>query len=111
MLNEAKTALRVTVNHFDGEIMSLLQAGAKDLQIAGVRVPGRIAWTVSSGAVVDQSDLKDPLVKRAIFTYAAMMFGNPPNYDKLKESYDNQKCQLMHASGYTDYKDGGDLEC
>ena len=106
MLNEAKTALRVTVTNFDTEIMSLLQAGAMDLRIAGVNVPGRIAWTVSSGAVVDNSDLKDPLVKRAIFTYAAMMFGNPPNYDKLKESYDLQKCQLMHADGYTEYGAG-----
>lgn len=110
MLSEAKTALRVTVPNFDGEIMSLLQAGAMDLRIAGVNVPGRIAWTVSSGAVVDQSSLNDPLVKRAIFTYAAMMFGNPPNYEQLKESYDMQKCQLMHASGYTDYE-GGEDEC
>ena len=110
MLNEAKTALRVTVTNFDGEIMSLLKAGAMDLKIAGVNVPGRIAWTVSSGAVVDSSDLKDPLVKRAIFTYAAMMFGNPPNHDQLKESYETQKCQLMHATGYTDYE-GGENEC
>ena len=43
MLNEAKTALRVTVTNFDTEIMSLLQAGAMDLRIAGVNVPGRIA--------------------------------------------------------------------
>ena len=108
MLNEAKTALRVTVTNFDTEIMSLLQAGAMDLKIAGVRVPGRIAWTVSSGAVVDTSDLKDPLVKRAILTYAAMMFGNPPNHEQLKESYDLQKCQLMHSSDYTYYEDGED---
>ena len=106
MLSEAKTALRVTVNAFDGEIMCLLQAGVRDLEIAGVSVPGRIAWTVNSGAVMDKSTLNDPLVKRAVITYAAMRFGNPPNYDRLKEAYDTQKVQLMHASGYTDFGDG-----
>ena len=110
MLNEAKKALRVTVDNFDTEIMSILQAGARDLEIAGVRVPGVIAWTVSSGTVVDDSSVKDPLVTRAILTYAAMRFGNPPNYDKLKEAYDEQKCQLMHASDYTTYESGED-EC
>ena len=53
--------------------------------------------------ITDVSTLKDPLCQRAIFTYAAMRFGNPPNYDKLKEAYDTQKVQLMHATGYTDY--------
>ena len=110
MLNEAKLALRVTVNAFDTEIMSLLAAGAKDLEIAGVTVPGRIAWTVSTaGAVTDTSMLKDPLVKRAILTYAAMRFGNPPNYDRLLDAYETQKVQLMHAGDYTRYD--GDGEC
>ena len=107
MLSEAKTALRVTVPHFDGEIMLLLQAGARDLEISGVQVPGRIAWTVSSGTVVDQSTVRDPLVQRAILTYAAMRFGNPPNYDRLKAAYDEQKVQLMHADGYTQWDGEG----
>ena len=110
MLNEAKKALRVTAAAYDTEIMSLLQAGARDLQIAGVNLHGRVAWTVSSGAVVDKSDIKDPLVTRALFTYAAMRFGNPPNYDRLLEAYEAQKVQLMHAADYTRY-DGGDAEC
>ena len=109
MLKEAKTALRVTVDNFDEEIMSLLKAGARDLEIAGVRLDGRISWTVSSGTVADTSDVDDPLVQRALFTYAAMRFGNPPNYDKLLDAYETQKCQLMHASDYTDYP-GGDAE-
>ena len=104
MLKEAKKALRVTVAAYDTEIMDLLAAGAKDLEIAGVIVPGRVAYTMGTDdAVTDNSTLKDPLVKRAVITYAAMMFGNPPNHDKLKESYEIQKVQLMHADRYTDY--------
>lgn len=110
MLNEAKKALRVTATAYDSEIAALLKAGARDLEIAGVALPGRVAFTVATtGAVTDVSTLKDPLVQRAIFTYAAMRFGNPPNYDRLAEAYETQKCQLMHADGYTRYGagDGG----
>lgn len=104
MLNEAKKALRVTVSDYDSEIASLLMAGANDLQIAGVVLPGTVTFTAyADGQVVDLSTLTDPLVQRAIFTYAAARFGNPPNYDKLKEAYDEQKVQLMHATGYTNY--------
>jgi hypothetical protein len=111
MLNEAKTALRVTVDNFDGEIMLLLQAGARDLEIAGVRIPGRISWTVNSGTVNDQSNVRDPLVLRALFTYARAHFGSPADYERLKASYDEQKVQLMHAQDYTDYEaTGGDCE-
>jgi len=107
MLKEAKKALRITVDNFDSEIMDLMRAGAKDLEVAGVMLPGTIRYTVgTAGAVNDCSTLKDPLVMRAVITYAAMMFGNPPNYDRLRDSYDLQKVQLMHAGSYTDY--GGD---
>lgn len=110
MLSEAKKALRVTAAAYDSEIMDLMIAGAKDLEIAGVIIPGRISYTVGTGgAVTDTSSLKDKLVQRAIFTYAAMRFGNPPNYDRLKEAYEIQKVQLMHADGYTQY--GGDAGC
>ena len=78
-----------------------------DLEIAGVTVPGYISYTVSTaGAVTDTSEMKDPLVMRALITYAAMRFGNPPNYDRLLAAYENQKVQLMHAARYTEY--GGD---
>ena len=104
MLNEAKKALRVTHTIYDTEIAALLMAGANDLQLAGVILPGTVSFTIGTNdAVTDVSTLTDPLVQRAIFTYAAARFGNPPNYDKLKEAYDEQKVQLMHATGYTDY--------
>ena len=104
MLKEAKKALRVTATMFDSEIASLLMAGANDLAIAGVVLPGTVTFTIGTDdAVTDMSTLTDPLAMRAIITYAAMRFGNPPNYDKLADAYDTQKVQLMHAGDYTYY--------
>ena len=104
MLKEAKKALRVTVNNFDSEIAHLLMSGANDLQIAGVVLPGEVAFTIGTDdAVTDTSTLTDDLAMRAIITYAAMRFGNPPNYDQLMDAYDTQKVQLMHAAAYTNY--------
>ena len=103
MLKEAKKALRVTAAAYDGEIAGLLAAGAKDLQIAGVVLPGKVSFTESSGTITDTSTLTDPLCMRAIFTYARMHFGSPPDYDRLADSYEIQKCQLMHADDYTEY--------
>ena len=107
MLKEAKKALRVTAAMYDSEIASLLMAGANDLKMAGVILPGAVTFTVGTDdAVADASTLQDPLVQRAIITYAAARFGNPPNYQQLKDAYDEQKVQLMHAGRYTDYGEG-----
>ena len=104
MLKEAKKALRVTADYYDDEIMRLCQAGVSDLQIAGVVASGEVTFTVStSGAVTDTSTLTDPLLQRAIITYARMRFGSPNDYDRLAEAYETQKVQLMHATGYTTY--------
>jgi hypothetical protein len=109
MLKEAKKALRVTQSYYDSEIAHLLMSGANDLKIAGVRFSGTVSFTIgTSDAVTDTSTLTDPLVMRAIITYAAMRFGDPPNYDKLAEAYETQKVQLMHAGDYTDYGEGED---
>ena len=104
MLKEAKKALRVTHPIYDTEIANLLMAGASDLELAGVVLPGVVSFTIGTDdAVTDVSTLTDPLCQRAVITYAAARFGNPPNYAQIKASYDEQKAQLMHASGYTDY--------
>ena len=111
MLKEAKKALRVTANYYDSEIAALLMAGANDLAIAGVVLPGSVTFTIGANdTVTDISTLVDPLAMRAVITYAQMRFGNPPNYQQLADAYDMQKVQLMHAKGYTDYDEsqGGD---
>lgn len=116
MLKEAKTALRVSTEAYDAEIADLLKAGARDLETAGVIIPGTVDITVTetedpeTGETVitstDSSTLEDPLVKRALITYVRKNFGSPADYDRVSESYEMQKTQLMHADGYTEW--GGD---
>ena len=112
MLKECKQALRITTDAYDGELCSLMKAAVKDLEIAGVSIPGTVTFTTTvttaGTSVTDNSRLEDDLVKRAIFTYVRAHFGSPDDYDRLKESYNTQKVQLMHASDYTNY--GGDGE-
>lgn len=131
MLQEAKKALRITASAYDSEIVSLIEAGAMDLQIAGIVIPeddrtsaeetgkiteeisfteteettevgeGEDAETITTYVIVDNSTLSNPLIKRAILTYVRMNFGTPPDYDRLKKSYDEQKAQMQTATGYT----------
>lgn len=87
MLEKVKLALRITTDAFDSEINDLIEAAAMDLGIAGVT----------------NTDQTDPLVIRAITTYCRVHFGQPDDYDRLKASYDEQKAQLMTATGYTEW--------
>ena len=107
MLQEAKLAMAITTTAFDAEIVDLLDAGARDLEIAGVRLPGRVSFSPGSNGILDNSTLTDRLVMRAIITYVRVHFGSPPDYERVKASYDEQKVQLMHATGYTDWGDCG----
>ena len=85
MLSKVKLALRITTNAFDSELTDLITAAQLDLGIAGVTVPASL----------------DELVSRAIITFCKMSFGLPEDYDRLKKSYDEQKAQLVTATGYT----------
>lgn len=85
MLNKVKMALRITTDAFDDELTDLIAAAQLDLGIAGVVIP----------------DDMDALVGRAVITYCRVHFGQPDEYDRLKASYDEQKAQLMVATGYT----------
>ena len=110
MLAEAKKALRVSAAEYDGEIARLIMAGARDLETAGVILPGTVELAIDADdAVTDASTLTDPLVVRAIITYVRMNFGSPGDYARVAESYELQKAQLMYADGYTNYSQGGDL--
>ena len=86
LIDKCRIALRITTSSYDSEIQTYIEAAMLDLGIAGVETP-----------------LDDELINKAVMTYVRMSFGNPPNYDRLKESYDEQKAQLMNATGYTDW--------
>ena len=106
MLKECRLAMQVTDTEYDPELCLLMKAGAQDLQIAGVVLPGTVSFAETDDGMADHSTLKDPLVIRAILTYVRANFESPADYDKLAASYAIQKEQLMHASRYTDYGDG-----
>ena len=117
MFAEVKDTLPVSGDDYDAQIIREIKACALDLTTsAEIRLPGTISITRTESqgvwTVTDTSTLTDDLAMRAIITYAAMRFGNPPNYDKLLDAYETQKVQMMHASAYTNYdgEDDGDDE-
>lgn len=92
MLKKVKLALRMTTKAYDSELKDLIEAAKADMGLAGVVIPAGV----------------DALITRAVITYCRLHF-NPPEgqeYDRLKASYDEQKAQLMTATGYTDWGDG-----
>ena len=86
-LDKVKMGLRIKTTAYDEELADLITAAQLDLGIAGVEVPSTL----------------DEIVTRAIVTYCKMSFGLPEDYDRLKMSYDEQKAQLVTATGYTDW--------
>ena len=88
-LDKVKMGLRIKTTAYDEELADLIKAAQLDLGIAGVEVPSTL----------------DEIVTRAIITYCKMSFGLPEDYDRLKKSYDEQKAQLVTATGYTNWGD------
>lgn len=86
-LPKVKKALRVTTDAFDDEILDLMESALLDLNIAEVNG--------------EQALITDPLVRLAVTTYCRLHFGEPDDFDRLKQSYDEQKSQLSMSTGYT----------
>jgi len=86
-LDSVKLALRISTAAFDAELNTLIQAALMDMGVAGVT----------------ESDETNALILRAVITYCKMNFGEPDEYDRLKRSYDEQKAQLVTATGYTEW--------
>ncbi|MCM8900615.1 head-tail connector protein [Caldicoprobacter algeriensis] len=91
MLDDVKTALRITNAAFDTEILDLIEAARYDLILAGV-------------TTLKANDDTDPLIKRAIITYCKANFGfDNPDADRLQKSYDMIKMHLALAEDYNSY--------
>lgn len=86
-LESVKLALRISTAAFDAELNTLIQAALMDMGVAGVT----------------ESDETNALILRAVVTYCKMNFGEPDDYDRLKRSYDEQKAQMVTATGYTEW--------
>ena len=88
LIDTCKMAMRITTTAYDSEINAYIDAAKLDLGIAGV-----------------ETAVLDSLTEKAVLTYVRMSFGAPANYEQLKTAYDEQKAQLMNATGYTDWGD------
>lgn len=89
MLDRVKLALRITTNAYNSELTDLINAAVIDLGIAGVNE--------------ERESVNNPIITQAVTTYVKMNFGVVSDYDKLKASYDEQKAQLVTATGYTNW--------
>lgn len=89
MLAKVKLALRVTTDAYDTDLQGLIDAAQIDMGIAGVVLPANL----------------DAVCERCVITYCKLHFlGLSDNeWDRLKASYDEQKAQLVTATGYTDW--------
>ena len=114
MLKELKNAMRITISNHDALLANFLMAGLSDLKIAGVVTTETVSFTIGTNDVVtDESTMEDPKLKQAVLTYAAAAaerFWNGPSAEALRDAYEEQKGQLMHATGYTNYGEDGDGE-
>lgn len=82
MIEDVKRAIPISTDAYDVDIYYLIEAAKEDLNMLGL-----------------PNDENDPVVRRAIITYCRMHFGSPPNYDRLKASYDEQRAQMLSAHG------------
>jgi len=96
LLEKVKSSLRITTNQFDEELGGLIQAGLTDLSSVGVCNPNDEFKPFTK-------DNADELITVAVTTYVKLHFGHCENYDRLKQSYDEQKAQLKSCSKYTNF--------
>lgn len=92
LLDDVKTALGVFDDEFDPMITDLIASAKADMGITDINTE-----TLAES---------NPLYKRAIITYCRLnfsVFGVPDGYDRLKASYDEQKAQMLMATGYTNW--------
>lgn len=101
-LAAVKQAMGITVQNYDGELSDLIDAAFLDLGNAGVVIPTPVTTEDSQGSTITTHD---KLVLQAVKTYVRAHFQSPADYERLKASYDEQKGQLMIATGYTDWGD------
>ena len=89
MLDDVKTALRVSGTSLDTEIQDLIEAAKADLQLSGVH-PDKA------------KDDGDPLIRRAIVVYCKAHFGyDNPEAERFQQSYDMLKAHLTLSQEYT----------
>ncbi|MCM3600634.1 DNA-packaging protein [Robertmurraya korlensis] len=88
MLKDIKIALRINHTALDSEVLDLIEEARHDLMLSGI-------------SSIKANDDSDPLIKRAIKTYAKANFGwDNPDSEKLKISYESLKNHLASSGDY-----------
>lgn len=89
LLESAKKATRTMNSYYDEELNDLLDAGKRDLRIAGIHFEDE-----------SEEDI-DPLIKRALMTYVKANFGyDNVEADRFNHSYIMLKQHLALSGEY-----------
>jgi len=110
LFDMVKESLPVSGDAYNGDIITQIKAAVLDLtRTTEIRIEGVVSITVDDQThqVIDNSTIEDELVITAISTWCNMRIGNPPNYDKLHEAYNEIKGSLRLSSHYN----GGAERC
>lgn len=98
LLDKIKLTCRVTTHVYDDELTDLINAAFADMGITDI-----------DSTKLTETNI-DPLILRAVGTYCKMNFGyatlTADQYTRLKDSYDEQKSQLLMSSSYTSFGGG-----
>ena len=116
MFAEVKDSLPVSGDDYDPQIITQIKAAVLDLTTSTeIVLDGVVDITrepvfetdptsgdeeLTGWEIVDNSTIDDELVITAISVWCNMNIGNPPNYDKLRESYNSLKGQMRLSSRY-----------
>ena len=121
MFAEVKDSLPVTGDDYDGQIITKIRAAVLDLtRTTEIVLDGTVdisrEWQEIDNplydpendepektygwVVTDNSTLTDELAITAISLYCNMYIGNPPNFDRLKESYESIKGSMRLSKDY-----------
>ena len=95
ILSKVKLARRIKTSAFDTELTDLIKSAISVLETRGLDI---ISTTEADG---ETTYSVEPMVLQAIITYVGLHFGQPDDYERLKESWETQLGQLMTTTGYT----------
>lgn len=95
LLDKVKVACRVTSAAYDDELSDLISAALEDMGITDI----------NPSVLTDDDAAINPLVRQAVVTFCRMYFGTPSTdvFTRLKESYDEQKAQMLMSSEFTNW--------
>lgn len=108
MIDDVRSAVRISNTAYDGEITDLIYAAKMDLTLSGVDANKTVTETVTPSPTEENPEpgpidveVIDPLIKRAIIVYVKAHFGwNNPDAERLQQSYEMLKCHLSLSQEY-----------